>query len=70
MKTVTTVPLNFIHFANFLRMLDWSESQIIEALDITGKYGDHEYGSVKVMGRARGTDVSRFVQFKVVSDDL
>ncbi len=63
--TVTTRELDLTECVEFLHMLNWSAKDIVLSNMAANEYSDYTMGGVKVMGRARGTRIARFVQFQV-----
>jgi hypothetical protein len=63
--TVTTRELTIEEGVAFLKMLNWGEKEILKAMILTNSFKDYTLGGVKVIGRARGTRIARFIQFQV-----
>jgi hypothetical protein len=62
---VTTRELTIEEGVAFLKMLNWSEREILKAMILTNSFKDYTLGGVKVIGRMRGTKIVRFIQFQV-----
>ncbi len=63
--TVTTRELTIEECVSFLKMLSWGDTAIIRAMVLTNSFKEYTLGGVKVIGRARGNKIARFVQFQV-----
>jgi hypothetical protein len=63
--TVTTKELTIEECVSFLKVLAWGEASIIRAMVLTNSFKEYTLGGVKVIGRARGNKIARFVQIQV-----